>query len=141
MFWRWAFFQSRPLRVCSVQMISKPVLSQMGQRGLVVPELDEINEARLAMPFGVPLSIIGARLGMASSSYGNRKSDREGFWDETLSPLYKELAGPLCPCDGLRVVLGLDHRSVARGDEPLSEAEHALAVALLLWLAGDDAGP
>lgn len=69
--------------------------AQMGQRGLVVPELDEINEARIAMPFGVPLSIIGARLGMSSSSYGNRKSDREGFWDETLSPLYKEMAGPL----------------------------------------------
>jgi len=69
--------------------------AQMGQRGLVVPELDEINEARLAMPFGVPLSIIGARLGMSSSSYGNRVSDREGFWDETLSPLYKELAGPM----------------------------------------------
>lgn len=69
--------------------------AQMGQRGLVVPELDEINEARIAAVFGVPLSIIGARLGMSSSSYGNRKSDREGFWDETLSPLYKELAGPL----------------------------------------------
>lgn len=67
----------------------------LGTRGLVVPELDEVNEARLAAPFGVPLSLIGARLGMASSSYGNRKSDREGFWDETLSPLYKELAGPL----------------------------------------------
>lgn len=72
-----------------------PMTAQLGQRGLVVPELDEILEARLAMPFGVPLSLIGARLGMSSSSYGNRKSDREGFWDETLSPLYKEIAGPL----------------------------------------------
>jgi len=69
--------------------------AQLGQRGLVVPELDEINEARLAMPFGVPLSLIGARLGMASSSYGNRKADRESFWDETLAPKYKEIASIL----------------------------------------------
>jgi HK97 family phage portal protein len=72
-----------------------PITAQLGQRGIVAPELDEINEARLAMPFGVPLSLIGARLGMSSSSYGNRKSDRESFWDETLATLYKELEGPL----------------------------------------------
>jgi HK97 family phage portal protein len=72
-----------------------PMTAQLGQRGIVAPDLDEINEARLAMPFGVPLSLIGARLGMSSSSYGNRKSDRESFWDETLATLYKELEGPM----------------------------------------------
>lgn len=72
-----------------------PLTAQLGPRGLVVPELDEINEARIAMVFHVPLSLLGARLGMASSSYGNRKSDRESFWDETLSPLYRELMGPV----------------------------------------------
>lgn len=72
-----------------------PLTMQLGQRGLVIPELDEIVEARTAMVFGVPLSLIGARLGMASSSYANRKSDREAFWDETLAPLYRMLAETL----------------------------------------------
>ncbi len=72
-----------------------PMTAQLGQRGLVIPELDEIVEARTAMVFGVPLTLIGARLGMASSSYANRKSDKEMFWDETLAPLYRMLAETL----------------------------------------------
>lgn len=70
----------------------QPMTSQLGQRGLVYPDLDAITEARIAMVFGVPLGLVGAKLGMASSSYANRKSDRESFWDETLAPLYRMLA-------------------------------------------------
>jgi HK97 family phage portal protein len=72
-----------------------PMTTSLGPQGLVVPSLDEISEARIAMAFGVPLTIIGARLGVNSSSYANKRSDRESFWDEHLAPLYKELAGPL----------------------------------------------
>jgi len=72
-----------------------PMTMALGARGLATPELDEIIEARTAMVFGVPLSLIGARLGMASSSYANRRSDREMFWDETLAPLYRMLAETL----------------------------------------------
>lgn len=72
-----------------------PMTSNLGAGGLVVPELDQVNEARIAMVFGVPLTIIGARLGVASSSYANKRSDRESFWDEHLAPLYKELQGRL----------------------------------------------
>lgn len=67
----------------------------LGERGLVLPELDEINEVRLAMVFGVPLELIGARIGML---HGNRSTTREaraGFWDETLAPLYAMLAAAL----------------------------------------------
>ncbi len=67
----------------------------LGERGLVLPELDEIHEARIPMVFGVPLELIGARLGMV---HGNRSTTREaraGFWDETLAPLYQELAADL----------------------------------------------
>lgn len=63
----------------------------MGARGIAYPELDEINEARITMVFGVPPSLIGARLGVKGGSYANRLADREGFWNDTLSPIYKEL--------------------------------------------------
>lgn len=72
-----------------------PMTMSLGARGLATPEMDEIIEARTAMVFGVPLTLIGARLGMASSSYANRKSDKEMFWDETLTPLYRMLAETL----------------------------------------------
>lgn len=69
--------------------------ANLGNSGLVLPNLDEINEARIAMCFGVPLTIIGARLGVNSSSYANKRSDRESFWDEELAPIYVSLAGAL----------------------------------------------
>lgn len=77
-----------------------PMTANMGTSGLVVPDLDEINEARILMCFGVPPELVGARVGMRNSSYAQKDAARESFWDETLAPLYKELAGPL----NLRVV-------------------------------------
>lgn len=67
----------------------------LGERGLVLPELDEIDESRIAMVFGVPLELIGARLSMI---HGNRSTTREaraGFWDETLMPIYRMIASKL----------------------------------------------
>lgn len=73
----------------------EPMGMPIGERGIAMPSLDEINEARIAMAFGVPLSLAGARLGQASSSYANRRSDREMFWDETMIPIYKDIAAAL----------------------------------------------
>lgn len=67
----------------------------LGAQGLVLPELNQISEARICGAFGVPLSLVGTVVGTEASSYGNKKSEREGFWNETLKPLYRELAGPL----------------------------------------------
>lgn len=67
----------------------------MGDRGVALPSLDEMTEARIAMCFGVPLSLIGARLGMASSSYANRRADIREFWENTLRPIYVEIASRL----------------------------------------------
>ena len=67
----------------------------LGERGLVMPELDEINEVRLAMVFGVPLELIGARIGMLHGNRSTTKEARAGFWDETLAPLYAMLAASL----------------------------------------------
>jgi HK97 family phage portal protein len=71
-----------------------PMTMPLGERGLVLPELTEINEARVVAPFGVPLQLIGTRLGM-QTKYSNWKEARESFWQETLSPLYAEIAAKL----------------------------------------------
>ncbi len=73
----------------------KPMAMPLGARGLVIPELDEIDEARIAMVYRVPLSLVGARLGMSSSSYGNRRSDREFFTEQQLVPEWGSLASSL----------------------------------------------
>lgn len=72
-----------------------PMTSAMGNGGLVVPDLDEISEARIAMVFQVPPELIGTRVGMQGSSYAEKRAARESFWDETLSPIYVDLAGSL----------------------------------------------
>jgi HK97 family phage portal protein len=69
-----------------------PMGLPLGQSGIVLPELDEISEARIAMAFGVPLELIGARLGMVHGNRSTTLAARGTFWDETLVPLYQELA-------------------------------------------------
>jgi HK97 family phage portal protein len=64
----------------------------LGERGLILPELDEIDESRIAMCFGVPLQLIGSRLGMMRAIQSNWKEARSSFWDETLIPKYQMLA-------------------------------------------------
>ena len=72
-----------------------PMGMPLGERGLVMPELDEILDAKTAMVFGVPLELIGARLGMIHGNRSTTKEARASFWDETLVPLYRELAADL----------------------------------------------
>jgi HK97 family phage portal protein len=72
-----------------------PMGLPLGQSGIVLPELDEISEARIAMAFGVPLELVGARLGMIHGNRTTTEAARKTFWDETLVPLYQELAADL----------------------------------------------
>ena len=72
-----------------------PMGLPLGERGLVMPELDEIIDAKTAMVFGVPLELIGARLGMIHGNRSTTKEARASFWDETLVPLYQEIAATL----------------------------------------------
>lgn len=62
---------------------------------MAMPDLRNLTESRICMAFGVPLSVVGATLGMASSSYANRVSDRKLFWEGTLLPLYRRIADAL----------------------------------------------
>lgn len=67
----------------------------LGERGLILPELDEIDESRIAMCFGVPLQLIGSRLGMMRAIQSNWREARASYWDETLIPKYQMLAAAL----------------------------------------------
>ncbi len=68
-----------------------PMGLPLGARGMAAPELDEISESRIAMVFGVPLILIGSRLGMQRSTFANAREAKETFWDNTLSPLYTRI--------------------------------------------------
>ena len=72
-----------------------PMTQALGTRGLVVPELNNITEARILMVFGIPLSIAGAVLGQEGAAYANKKQDWQVLWDVTLTPIYVDLAETL----------------------------------------------
>lgn len=48
--------------------------------------LDERNEGRILGPFGVPPSLLGTRMSMKTSTYNNRQTDRQIFWEDTMQP-------------------------------------------------------
>ena len=68
-----------------------PMTQALGQRGLVMPELNDITEARIAMLFGIPPSILNLLVGLEKSSYANQRQDWQILWDVTLAPLYSDL--------------------------------------------------
>lgn len=69
--------------------------TQMGlSRGLtdaLPKDINALNEARLAMAFGIPGSILGLLIGYESSSYANKRADWQVLWDVTLTPLFSDL--------------------------------------------------
>lgn len=69
-----------------------PMGMPLGARGVAYPELDEIMEARIPMVFGVPPSLIGARISLSKANYAAKVEDRQMFWYETLMPKYREEA-------------------------------------------------
>lgn len=62
-----------------------------GLRDALPKELDNVSEARLAMIFGIPGSILGLLIGYESSSYANKRQDWQVFWDLTMTPLLSDL--------------------------------------------------
>jgi len=54
-------------------------------------EIDAQNEARIAMLFGIPGSILGLLIGYESSSYANKRQDWQVLWDVTMTPLLSDL--------------------------------------------------
>jgi len=66
-----------------------------GLRDALPKEINATTEARIAMAFGIPGSIVGLEIGYESSSYANKRMDRETFWKTTMVPLLSDLAGTL----------------------------------------------
>lgn len=62
-----------------------------GLRDALPKELDALTEARLAMLFGIPGSILGLLIGYESSSYANKRQDWQVLWDVTMTPLMSDL--------------------------------------------------
>jgi len=62
-----------------------------GLRDALPKELDALSEARIAMVFGIPGSILGLLIGYESSSYANKKADERTFWKVTMTPLLSDL--------------------------------------------------
>lgn len=62
-----------------------------GLRDALPKEIDAVSEARIAMVFGIPGSILGLLIGYESSSYANKRQDWQVFWDLTMTPLLSDL--------------------------------------------------
>lgn len=46
--------------------------------------IDERNETRILMPFGVPPIVVGSRIGLMRSTYANYEQARKAAWEDTL---------------------------------------------------------
>jgi hypothetical protein len=57
-------------------------------------DIDAQQEARTAIVFRIPSSIIGLRIGYESSSYANKRQDWQVFWDLTMTPLLSKRTTP-----------------------------------------------
>ena len=53
---------------------------------LDMESLDARNEGRMAMPFGVPLTLIESRPALVQSTYNNKAEDRVMFWEDVRLP-------------------------------------------------------
>jgi HK97 family phage portal protein len=62
-----------------------------GLRDALPKEIDSMNEARIAMVFGIPGSILGLLIGYESSSYANKRQDWQVLWDVTMTPLLSDM--------------------------------------------------
>lgn len=95
------------------------------------------TESRMCMAFGVPPIVIAAKIGMDRSTYSNYEQAMRSFWQQTLSPLFVQVAARLT--HGIArefdpsLYLGWDFSGVAA----LRENEDAVATrANAGWMAG-----
>jgi HK97 family phage portal protein len=56
------------------------------------PDLTDLTESRICMCLGVPLIVVGARLGINRSTYANYMHARKSLYRETMLPLWASMA-------------------------------------------------
>jgi hypothetical protein len=75
----------------SAESTYTPMGLNRGLRDALPKEVNAMQEARLAMAFGIPHSILGTLIGTEASSYANKRSDYATFWNLTMVPLLSDL--------------------------------------------------
>jgi HK97 family phage portal protein len=67
-----------------------------GLRDALPKELDAVTEARIAMVFGIPGSLVGLLIAYnAGSGFAGKRSDWQVFWKLTMTPLLADMAADL----------------------------------------------
>lgn len=67
----------------------------LGASGLALSDLNQINESRICMLYGLAPSLLATEIGLRASSYANRVSDHEQFWANTMLPVFRDLDSTL----------------------------------------------
>lgn len=67
----------------------------LGPQGLALSDLNQINETRICMLYGLAPSLLATEVGLRASSYANRVSDHEQFWANTMVPVFRDLDSTL----------------------------------------------
>lgn len=62
---------------------------------MAFPDLRALSESRICMAFQVPPILVGAKVGLDRSTFSNYGEARKSFWQETLSPIYREIEDKL----------------------------------------------
>jgi HK97 family phage portal protein len=64
----------------------------LGESGLALPELNQVNETRILGVYGVPMSLVPTMAGaQANRGQSAAESDRELFWEQTMVPIFRDL--------------------------------------------------
>lgn len=69
-----------------------------GLRDALPKEINDVQESRIAMVFGIPGSILGLLIGYESSSYANKRADWQVLWDVTVAPMLSDMDDVLNLC-------------------------------------------
>jgi HK97 family phage portal protein len=77
------------------QATYEPMGLGMGPSGLALSDLNQINETRICMLYGLAPSLLATEVGLRASSYANRVSDHEQFWANTMLPVFRDLDSTL----------------------------------------------
>lgn len=73
----------------------EPMGLPLGANGLALSDLNQINESRICMLYGLAPSLLATEIGLRASSYANRVSDHEQFWANTMVPVFRDLDSTL----------------------------------------------
>lgn len=84
-----------PLVLDGGQATYTPMGLPLGESGLAMGALNEINETRLCALYSVPVSLIPTMVGSNSKISANQETDHKQFWQNTMIPIFRDLDSTL----------------------------------------------